>query len=315
MAFSYGTWVPQPWNGKLPKRLRATSAVLSIATTGGGRMDVMKSRVETGPLLADFDVRAYGKLEPIQPQDPQMGELTLRARKIEGAAKIAEEDLAEGKNYNVDIVAGLQERGTTNTAVYFDNASLGTSGAATLGETNILRPYRSVYTAVREDASAGYQTVAAAGTVPQLRTAVKGAVEHAERTDWANDLVIAADPKWKSYLRDFATDGSNGAPIWDPVADTILGNKVHWTRGARVSGDTATSKPVGNPLFVVGPRELFVTGRAPFTTGNPATPEAFLSDPKTGLGMLDDSAWFKLRSYLAFVPGVAEAFAVLEMTA
>lgn len=317
MAFSFGTWNPQPWNGKIPTKMKAESAILAIVSAGG-RMDVMKSREEVGPLWADFTVKAYGKLEALVWQDPSADEVTLRARKIEGGAKIAEEDLAEGKNYNFDIVQNLRDRGVTNTAVYFDNASIGTSGDATTGESNILRPYRSIYTAVRVDAAANYSTVAAAATTAQLRTALKSNVETAERSDYADDIVTVADPIWKSYLRDLPVDGSNGAPIWDPVADTVYGNKIYWSKGARLANasgaGTATHAPSGNALWVTGPRQLFITGRAPFTTGNPAVPEAYLSDPKTGVGMENDSAWFKLRSYLAFTPGISAAFTVLERT-
>lgn len=312
MAFSFGTWNPQPWGGKMSKRLRQESAVMGIASGPGGRLDIMKSGVETAPTEADFDVKAYGKLETIAKQNPVMGELTLRARKIEGMAEIAEEDLAEGRNYSVDIVAGLRDRGVTNTAVYFDNATLGTSGEATVGETNILRPYRSIYTAVRTDAAANYQTVAVGGTAAAKRSAIKGVIEVAEQSDWASDLVVVAHEFWKSDLRDLPIDGSNGRPFWDEAANTVMGLPVRWTRGARLSGDTATSRPTGNPLLIVGPRSMFVAGRAPFTTGSPAVPEAFLSDPTTGVGMSNDSAWFKLRTRWAFVTGVPAAFGLLE---
>lgn len=314
MAFSFGVWTPQPWSGKLPSKLKAESATLAIASSGGGRFDVMKSGLETGPIDADFDVAAYGKLEVITKQNPVMGEISLRARKIEGMAQIAEEDLVEGRNYNVDIVAGLRDRGTTNTALYFDNSTLATSGDASVGETGIVRPYRSVYMAVKTDSGSNYSTVANAATTAALRTAVKGVIEVAENSDYAEDIVLVAHPFWKTNLRDMPVDGSNGKPIWDEAANTILGYPVFWSRGARLSGTTATSRPTGNPLFVSGPRQMFITGRAPFTTGTPSTPEVFLSDPKTGIGMENDSAYFKMRVRLAFQVGVPSAFGVLERT-
>ncbi len=280
----------------------------------------MKSRLETAPLWAEFTVRAYGKLEQIDLQSPEASEISLRARKIEGMAQIAEEDLAEGRNYNYDIVENLRERGISDTAVYLDNASLGTSGAATTGETNIIRPYRSVYTAVRTDAAANYITIAAAGTAAQYRTAIKSAIEVAETSVWTTgNLVVVAHPSWKSYLRDLPVDGSNGDRVWDPVSNTIYGHEVIWSRGARLASTsgagTATGSPLGNLLLVVGPRELFVAGRAPFTVGDPATPQVYLTDPTTGLGMRDDSLYFKMRSYIAFACPIPEAFAVVERIA
>lgn len=313
MAFSYGTWVPQPWTGKVPTKLKSISAVLGIATSGGN-MAVMKSGTETRPIGADFEVKAYGKLETIELQSPEMGEVTLRARKIEGAAVIAEEDLVEGKAYSVDIVADLKDRGISNTAAYLDNACLGTSGDATTGETNIARPFRSLYTAVRVDAPGNYSTIAAGSTTAQLRAAIKGMIETAERTEYADDVVIAMSDVWQSYLRDMPVDGSNGAPIWDQAGGTILNKKIYWTKGARVSGATATAKPTGNHLMIAGPRAMFALGRAPFSTGNNAVPEVFLSDPTTGIGMLNDSATMKLRSRFAFTGLVSEAFTVLERT-
>lgn len=312
MAFTYGTWEPQPWTGKVPKQLVAESAVLAIAQQGGNFAS-MKSGTETRPVSADFDVKAYGRLETITLQDPSMAEVVMRARKIEGAAVIAEEDLVEGKAYDVDTVKDLTERGTSNTARFMDNASLGTTGAATTGETNILRPFRSVYDLVRGDAAANYSTVAAGATVAQLRTAIKAMIELAERTEYADDVVVAMSDVWQSYLRDLPIDGSNGAPIWDQAAGTILNHKIYWTKGARIS-TIATSKPTGNHLMIAGPRNMFAVGRAPFSTGSKPLPEVYLSDPTTGIGMLNDSATMKLRSRLAFVGLVAEAFTVLERT-
>jgi hypothetical protein len=319
MAFSLGTWNPQPWTGKIPRKLVQTSAVLGLANAGGN-FSVMKSGTETRPVDAEFTVRAYGKLETIDLQSPEMGEVTLRARKIEGAAVIAEEDLVEGKAYSVDIVRNLRDRGTSNTAAYFDNASLGTSGDATTGETNILRPYRSLYTAVRVDAPAGnYTTIAAAGTVAEYRAAIKGMIETAERTEYAEDIVVIMSDYWQSYLRDMPVDGSNGRPIWDQEGGTILGKPIYWTKGARLASTsgagTATHNPVGNHLAFAGPRNHLMVGRAPFSTGNAAVPEAYLSDPTTGVGMLNDSAWFKLRSRLAMSVAEADAWTALERLA
>lgn len=318
MAFSLGTWNPQPWTGKIPRKLVQTSAVLGLANAGGN-FSVMKSGTETRPVDAEFTVRAYGKLETIDLQSPELGEVTLRARKIEGAAVIAEEDLVEGKAYSVDIVKNLRDRGTTNTAAYFDNASLGTSGVATTGETAIDRPYRSLYTAVRVDAPAGnYGTVAAAGSVTDYRTAIKAMIETAERTEYAEDIVVIMSDYFQSYLRDMPVDGSNGRPIWDQDGGTILGKPIYWSKGSRLASagaTVATHNPTGNHLAFAGPRNHLMVGRAPFSTGNAAVPEAYLSDPTTGVGMLNDSAWFKLRSRLAMAVAEADAWAVLERLA
>lgn len=327
MAFTYGTWNPQPWSGKIPKQIVEQSAILGIARSAGGQFRTMKSRTETGPLWADMDVRAYGRLEQIDLQSPEAGEISLRARKIEGMAQIAEEDLAEGRNYNFDILANLRDRAASNTAVYFDNASIGTSGAPTAGETNIIRPYKSIYTAVREDAAANYLTVAKAANAAAYRTAIKSLIETAEQSTWFDgDLVITASLAWKSYLRDMPIDGSNGAPVWDQAQNTIYGHPIQWSRGARLASaagaGTATSKPTGNHLMTIGPRGLHIVGTAPFTVGDPATPQAFVTDPATGLGMRDDSLYVKVRCQLAFAPGdtldegtTAEAFGVLEQLA
>jgi hypothetical protein len=327
MAFTYGTWNPQPWSGKIPKKIIEQSALLSIARSSGGQFRSMKTRTESGPLWAEMDVRAYGKLEQIDLQSPEAGEISLRARKIEGMAQIAEEDLAEGRNYNFDILENLRDRAASNTAVYFDNAGIGTSGDPTTGEASILRPYKSIYTAVREDAAANYFTVAKAGNAAAYRSAIKSMIETAEQSDWFDgDLVVTASLAWKSYLRDMPIDGSNGAPVWDQAADTLYGHPINWSRGARLANaagaGTATSKPTGNHLMTIGPRALHIVGSAPFVVGDPATPQAFLTDPTTGLGMRDDSLYLKVRCQLAFSPGDAldegdtvSAFSVLEQLA
>lgn len=327
VAFTFGVWNPQPWSGKIPKQMIEQSALLSIARSSGGQFRTMKSRTEKGPLWAEMDVRAYGKLEQIDLQSPEAGEISLRARKIEGMAQIAEEDMAEGRNYDYDILQNIRDRAASNTAVYFDNAGIGTSGDASTGETNIIRPYRSIYTTVRQDAPGNYLTVAKAANAAAYRSAIKSAIEIGEQSDWFDgDLVVTASPAWKSFLRDLPIDGSNGAPVWDQNADTLYGHPINWTKGARLANasgaGTATSKPTGNHLLTVGPRALHVVGTAPFVVGDPATPQAFVTDPTTGLGMRDDSMYVKIRCQLAFSPGDAldegtttSAFSVLEQLA
>jgi hypothetical protein len=300
----------------MPKKLVETSAMLTIARGPQGRFDIMKSRFEKAPLWAEFTVRAYGKLEQIDLQSPQADEIDLRARKIEGMAEIAEEDMAEGGNYDYDIVANLRERGISDTAMYFDNASFGTSGEATTGETAIIRPYRSLYTAVRTDAAANYASLASNANPATIRTAIKNAIEIAEISVWnTGNLVVVAHPSWKSYLRDLPVDGSNGDRVWDPVLNTIYGHPVLWSRGMRLASagaTVATGSPTGNLLFAVGPRELWVAGRAPFKVGDPATPQVYLTDPTTGLGMRTDSYFFKMRCNLAAAFPIPEAFALVE---
>jgi hypothetical protein len=316
MAFSLGTWVPQRWSGTFVTKLVRQSAVMSIASSPGGTMKIMKSGSDRTTIGADFHVKAYGKLEPIVLQSPVMSDFEVRARKIEGMAQIAEEDLVEGKAYDEDIVRTLAESGRKNTGVYYDNAALGTVGALTAGEVNIIRPYTSVYQAVAASASAGTNlaTIAANATTAAIRAAVKNAVEVAERGPYARDLQIILDPVWKSYFRDFPVDGSNGSAIWNESQKTLLGYPYMESDGAKKTTE-ATDTPVGNALFIVGPKAHFVAGRAPFTIGNPSVPEVFLSDPTTGIGMENDSAYLKIRARWAFSAGpVPEAFTVLERT-
>jgi hypothetical protein len=152
-------------------------------------------------------------------------------------------------------------------------------------------------------------------------------VEAAEQSPWFDgDLVITASLAWQSYLRDMPIDGSNGAPVWDQNANTIYGHPIHWTRGARLANaagaGTATSNPTGNHLMTIGPRQLHIAGKAPFLVGDAASPQIYVTDPTTGLGMRTDSLFFKLRARLAFAVGdslddntTTDAFAVLEQLA
>lgn len=318
MAFTLGQWNPQTWNGKFTKGLVRASSVLRVASGPGGTLKIMKSGSEKIAIGADFHVKAYGRLEPIQLQSPEMDEFDVRARKIEGMAQIAEEDLVEGRAYDVDIVKDLTESGRANTGVYYDNACLATVGAATPGEVNIIRPYDSVYqrVATGPDAANRLLTIAADATPAEFRTAIKATIESAERTKWARDMVVMMDPIWVSYFRDFPTDGSNGALIWNEAQGTLLGHRYEVTDGAKKT-TAATDTPTGNPLFIVGPRAHFVATRAPFSTGNAAVPEAFLSDPTTGIGMENDSAFLKIRARWGFSAGpdvAVNAFSVLELT-
>lgn len=316
MAFSYGVWTPAPWSGNMAKKIVEQSAMLTIARGPGGRFDTMKSRFEKAPMWAEMTVRAYGKGEQIDLQNPTASEIELRARKIEGMAQIFEEDLTEGGSYGYDLLDNLKQRSTSDSAVYYDNASFGTSGAATTGESNIIRPYRSLYTAVRTDAPANYIALASNANAAAIRAGIKGAVEIAEQSVWnTGNLVVVAHVSWKSWLRDIPVDGSNGGVLWNEATNTIYGHPVVWSRGMRLASaaaTVATGSPTGNLLLACGPRELFVAGRAPFRVGDSSTPQVYLTDPTTGLGMRDDSMYFKVRCYLAAAFPLAEAFGLVE---
>lgn len=129
-----------------------------------------------------------------------------------------------------------------------------------------------------------------------------------EQGDWydpSRTIVIAA-PSYLQYVRD--VKDTQGRPIFiQGIAgnpDTLFGYPCRWSLGARVS-TAATSAPSGNPLLVVGNKDLLIVGRR-------SGPESFVSSSDSGVGFSTDETKLKVRARRAFAVGSPGAFAVLE---
>lgn len=129
-----------------------------------------------------------------------------------------------------------------------------------------------------------------------------------EQSDWfdPNETVIIAAPYYKQACRDLLD--LHGRPVLVEggmnQGDTLLGYRVEWSLGAKVS--TAVSpNPSGNPIFVVGNRQLLVVGRR-------SGPESYVADAATGVGFSTDETKLKVRARRGFAVGHPAGLAVYE---
>lgn len=277
-----------------------------------GRPEIMNSDTKQVPRSGNFAIAAVAKGAAYGETAGTNDYVEMIARKAGGVLRVAEEDLLES---GVDILATKRADAARNMAVFFDNATLGTS--ATANGTTVL--YTSVYKAVRTtDANVSYTAdtnyTGGSATYANLSTTF-GKVEDSIWYD-ESQLFVAASPAFKAVFRNI-TD-TQGRPILQEGNadgfDRLFGTPVEWTMGARVSA-TNTQAPAGNPLLIVGNRDLLIKGMARLSpeiaTPNPGFA---LQRARQGVGFLTDEALLKAAMRRGFVVGATPAFAVFEKT-
>lgn len=180
----------------------------------------------------------------------RLGSLTLDARKFGQAMRVSPEDLADPE---IDIVNQMKLDWAVQAAKYFDNACIGVSG----DESGILRPYGSInhladnHFKFRFDSKEDFKTVL-------------GPYQNSDNSDH----VVMVHPAFRSKMKTLGLLEHNAST----GSDLLMGVRIHWTLGARVS-EEATANPEGNPLLVVadvfdmfngvrsGPETRFVASR------------------------------------------------------
>lgn len=301
----HATWVPEEWGGPVLTAVMQTSAVEAL-----GRPEAMNTDTKHVPREGGIGLDILDKGDTYTEDATSDDEVQLRARKFGRALSLADEDIKDTSGL-VDIIDQKKLSWATSYAKGYDNACLGTIGTASMAAN---RPFQSVREAVRTtDAELGYTAdtnfLASAGTVTyDDLSQVLGMYEDGDYFDEANTIVIAS-PAFKRTFRDIKDD--NNRPIFvqgtGGTPDTLFGYETRWSPGARTS--TAASKaPTGNPLLVVGNRQLLIVGRR-------SGPESFVAGADSGVGFLTDEAKLKMRARRGFAVGHPAAFAVLEQSA
>ncbi len=281
-----------------------------------GRPEPMASDTKQVPRSGNFAIAAVAKGAAYGETAGTNDYVELIARKAGGAIRIAEEDLLDSA---VDILSTKRNDAARNMALFFDNSTLATSAAA--NGTTVL--YDSVYRKVRtNDTNVSYTADAnyVSGSATYLN--LSNTMAKVEDSIWFDDsqLFVAASPAFKSVFRNIV-DGQgrpifvpNGGGTQDSPRDLLFGVPVEWTMGARVSG-VNTSSPSGNPLLIVGNRDLLIKGMAKLTpTIASSNPGFALQRANNGVGFLTDEALMKAAMRRGFAVGAPNAFAVFEKT-
>jgi HK97 family phage major capsid protein len=275
------SWVPEEWGGPVIETVQQMSAIEAL-----GREEQMNTDTKNVPRSGGMTVDVTDKGGTYDEEDSSDDEVTLRARKFTKAIRLADEDIKDTSNV-VDILNQKKKDWAKAFAKGLDNACLATIGTQSMASS---RPFTSLYQELRTtNADLGYTAddnyMAEASITYAVLSELFGLYEDSDWYDETNTAVIAS-PAYKRYLRDIVDDQNR--PIFvqgrDGTPDTLFGEAIKWSPGARTS-TAMTASPTGNPLLVVGNRQLLVSAvmklraRRGFTVGHPA-----------GLAMIEKTA-------------------------
>lgn len=279
-------WIPEPTSSEVLTKVYADSAVESVAR----RIPMTAPTVSVPRFESDgADIVAEHAVIPLQ--DATLDEVTLRAVKFANRFAISIEDQRDAL---VDVLQAKKLAWANSFARKLDNACLGVTAERT-GNGDV--PFESVYFAANE---AGNVTQAGGTLQYETLNELFGEIESG---DYDGNLVVVAHPAFKGAMRNLKDEDGNRV-VADPLGagvPTIFGHELRFSTGARTS-ETATDKPTGNPLLIVGNRDHMILGVRDGI-------ESQVSDlPRWET----DEVELKMRARRAFVPATGDAFYVVE---
>lgn len=319
------TLIPIETSQEVIQRVAKTSAVEALAPA-----ETMTTDTKQVARFGGFSVASVAKGADYGFSTNTQDLVDLIARKIGGAAKVAEEDLVDTITGEGTMRRYEQEAGSA-LAKTFDHACLGVTTAMN-GTTS---PFVSIYQAVTTTQSTPWGSYTANANrvqVPRLTSAAPtpsntwqdaiiswlAKYEESDFYDESETFVIAS-PMVKSIFR--GVRDADGQPLFIPggsqsgSAPSLFGyENFRWSTGARTHA-TMTDAPTGNPLLIIGNRSALKRGLARTSPGMvPGNPGVQWQRAAQGIGFLSDEAIMKAMMRRAFVVSVPQAVAVLEIT-
>ena len=273
--------------------LIANSAVERFA-----RREVMASRTKSVPRFVGDAPTVVAEGDEIPASSPTLDEIVLTARKYAQLMHISEEDV---NDQLVDTLSVYKREWASKWARKFDNACLGVTAA---GDGDDGQPFTSLYRAI-SPGSAGTNLIQTGGAMSydDLNNAL-GIVEDSSKFDAAN-TVWMAHPKMLKEIRGMVK-GNSDLVLPDPLAGTpgsLFGYPLVVSYGAAVS-TAATDTPTGNPLLIVGNRQMLINGVRGGVESVVSRDAEFARD-----GVV-----LKTRVRRGFAVADADAFAIVEKT-
>jgi HK97 family phage major capsid protein len=273
--------------------LLANSAVEQFA-----RREAMASRTKSVPRFVADAPEVVAEGATIPEAAATLDEVVLTARKYAKIFHISEEDVNDSL---VDVLNTYKTEWASRWARKYDNACLGVTAA---GDGDDGQPFTSLYRAV-SPGSAGANLIQTGGALSfaDVNNAL-GIVESSDKFDAAN-TVFMAHPKMLAELRQLT--GPNGDLVLpNALAGTpgnIFGYPLVVSYGAATSA-AATDNPTGNPLLIVGNRQMLINGIRGGVESVVSRDAEFSKD-----GVL-----LKTRVRRGFAVADANAFAIVEKT-
>lgn len=316
--------IPIETSQEVIEKVKATSVMEAIAPP-----ETMTSDTKQVPRFGGFTVASVAKGAEYGFSTNTQDMVDLIARKIGGAAKVAEEDL-------VDTITGegtmrrYEGQAGSALAKTFDHACIGTTTAMN-GTTS---PFVSIYQTVTTEQDTPWGTYTANANriqIPRLTTGSPtpvdtwldgvadflGLYEESDFYDEANTFLIAS-PQIKRIFRKIRN--ADDEPLFidgnrSGAGPTLFGvSDFRFSTGARTHA-TMTDTPTGNPLIIIGNRMALKRGLARTSAGMvPGNPGVQWQRAAQGIGFLSDEAIMKAMMRRAFVCTVPQAIAVLEIT-
>ena len=272
----------------------ANSAVEAFA-----RRETMASRTKTVPRFVADAPEVVAEGGTIPEATATLDEIVLTARKYAKIMHVSEEDLNDNL---VDVLTTYRREWASRWARKFDNACLGVSVAQ---DGTDVAPYSSLYRLIAAPAQpTNYIATGGALSYDDLNSAL-GIVEDSSKFDAAN-TVWMAHPKMLKEIRGMVK-GNSDLVLPDPLAGTpgsLFGYPLVVSYGAAVS-TAASSSPSGNPLLIVGNRQMLINGIRGGVESVVSRDAEFAKD-----GVL-----LKTRIRRGFAVADADAFAIVEKTA
>lgn len=275
--------------------LLANSAVEAYA-----RREAMASRTKSVPRFVADAPEVVAEGAAIPEAAATLDEIVLTARKFAKIMHVSEEDLNDNL---VDVLTVYRREWASRWARKFDNACLGVSVAEDGTDT---APFRSLYRAMQQVPFNTNNLITTGGALSfdDINTALS-VVEDSSKFDAANTIWLA-HPKMLKEIRGMVKP-DNDLVLPDPIAGTpgsLFGYPLVISYGAAVS-TAASASPAGNPLLIVGNRQMLVNGVRGGIESSVSRDAEFSKD-----GVL-----LKTRIRRGFQVADVDAFAIVEKTA
>ena len=270
--------------------LIANSAVERFA-----RREAMASRTKTVPRFVADAPAVVAEGGTIPEATATLDEIVLTAKKYAQIMHVSEEDLNDSLP---DVLTVYKREWASRWARKFDNACLGVNIAA---DGTDGAPYTSLYAAINWTTNR-IQTGGAL-SYEDINNAL-GIAEDSSKFDAAN-TVWMAHPKMLKEIRGMIK-GNNDLVLPDPLAGTpgsLFGYPLVVSYGAATSA-AASASPAGNPLLIVGNRQMLINGVRGGVESVVSRDAEFTKD-----GVL-----LKTRIRRGFAVADADAFAIVEKT-
>jgi len=244
------------------------------------------------------DIVAKGALIP--QAEAELDSVLLEANKWANRFTIAVEDERDAV---VDAVNAYKLHWASAFAKELDNSVFGVTADETGPGTSV--PFTSVYNAVANGDGVTSIDDGAAGPRALTYEDLNETFASLEEGDYNGNLVVVAHTSFKGVLRNLK-DAAGDRVVSEPLGagiPTIFGYNLVFSNGARTSA-TATDKPTGNPLLIVGNADHLILGVRDGV-------ESAMADHRWEY----DERELKMRARRAFAPATADAFRVLEKVA